>query len=96
MHFGFWRHFVKSKHLKRFCEGFHTFCPNLHRFSRILKDFSRIFIKSKFWGWASNPYTPTSYTTGLKPAFKNFHATRVDARKSHFAPNTPDPYCLKY
>jgi len=24
--------FVKSKHIKRFCEGIHTFCPNFHRF----------------------------------------------------------------
>ena len=47
--------FVKSKHIKRFCEGFHTFvqiytdfAQILRDFARILKDFARIFIKSNF------------------------------------------------
>jgi len=48
-----------------------------------------------FWGWASTPCTPASDTTGLKLASKKFHATRVDARKSRFAPNKPDPFCQK-
>jgi len=28
--------FVKSKHIKRFCEGFHTFCPDLRLHPRLL------------------------------------------------------------
>ena len=31
--------FVKSKHKKRFCEGFHTFCQNLHRYCPNFKGF---------------------------------------------------------
>jgi len=76
----------------RFCEGFHTFFPKLHRFR---PDFEAFSSNQKFWGWISTPCTPTSYTTGLKLASKNFHATRMDARKSRFAPNTPDRFCLK-
>jgi len=30
----------------------------------------------------------------FKLASKNLHASRVDARKSRFAPNTPDPFYL--
>ena len=75
--------FVKSKHIKRFCQGFHTFCPHLHRSNQ------------NFWVWARALCTPTSYTSGLKLASKNFHATRMDARKSRFAPNAPDRFCLK-
>ena len=88
--------FAKSKHIERFCEGRHTFCPNLHRFCPDFKGFFPDFHQNQnFLGWASTPFTPTCYTTGLKLASKNFHATRVDARKSGFATNTPDPFCLK-
>jgi len=87
--------FVKSKHIKRFCEGFHKFCPNLHRFCPDLRDFPGFSSSQKFWGWASTSCTPISYTNGPKLASKNFHTTRVDARKSRFAPNTHDPFCLK-
>ena len=88
--------FVKSKHTKRFREGFHTFCPNLHRFCPDFKGFFPGCSSNQiFWQWASTPCTPTSYTTCFKFASKNFHATPVDARKSRFVPNTHDPFCLK-
>jgi len=62
----FWAPFLKkSKHIKRFCEGFHTFCPHFHRFFPDFKEFLRIFTKSKLWGCACIPCTPASYTASL-------------------------------
>jgi len=55
--------FVKSKHIKRFCEGFHTFCPTFHRFS---PDFHQI----KTFGRALAPSTPPSPTPLAKPAVR--------------------------
>jgi len=69
LHFDFGRHFCKIKAHKRFCEGFHTCFPNLHRFFPDFKGFFQDFHLINFLGWAS---TPTSYTTGLKLASKNF------------------------
>ena len=40
--------FVKSKHIQRICEGFHTFCPSFHRFDRN-------FTKSKVLGVRLHP-----------------------------------------
>ena len=52
--------FLKSKRIKRFCDGFHTFCPNFKGYC------PRIFTKSNFWGCAS---TPASYTSGFLVGF---------------------------
>jgi len=80
LHFDFGRHFCKIKAHKAI----------LRRCSHILPKFTQIFPgfswNQNLWGWAPTPCTPASYTTGLKLASKNFHATRVDARKSRFAP----------
>jgi len=96
LHFDFRRHFCKIT----------THNAILRRFSYILLKFIQIFpgfwgifpgfsSNQNFWGWAFTHFTPASYNTSLKLASKNFHATRVDVRKSRFAPNTPDPFCLK-
>jgi len=49
------------------------------------------FHQIKIFGCAVAPPPPTP----LAPASKNFHTARVDARKSRFASNTPDPFCPK-
>ena len=96
LHCDFVRHFCKIKGYNAILRRFSHILP---KFTQILSGFYGIFpgfsSNQKFWGWASIPCIPISYTTGLKLASKNFHATREDARKSRFAPNTPDPFCLK-
>jgi len=51
--------FVKSKHIQRFCEGFHTFCPNFHRFCPDFKEFYPDFHQIKSFGGALEPPPPT-------------------------------------
>jgi len=41
--------FVKSKHIKRFCEGFYTFWPNFHRFCANFKGFFPDFHQIKIF-----------------------------------------------
>ena len=50
--------FVKSKHIKRFCEGFHTFCSNLHRFCLDFKRFFPDFHHIKNFGGGLPPPSP--------------------------------------
>jgi len=50
--------FVKSKHIKRFCEGLHTFCPNLHRFWPDFKGISPDFYQIKIFGRGLSPSAP--------------------------------------
>jgi len=47
--------FVKSKHKKRFCEGFHTFCPNLHRYCPNFKGIFTDFHQIKNFGGGLTP-----------------------------------------
>jgi len=47
--------FVKSKHIKWFCEGFHTFCQNLHRFYPDFKGLFPDFHQIKFFGGGLPP-----------------------------------------
>ena len=93
LHFDFGRHLCKLKAHKAILRNFSHILP---KFTQILPGFQGIFLgfssNQTFWQWASTPCTPTSYTTGLKLASKNFHATPVDARKSRFVPNTHDPF----
>ena len=59
LQFYFGRHFVKSKHIKWFCEGFQAFCPIFHRF---FPDFHQI----KTFGDALEPHAPpAAYTTDV-------------------------------
>ena len=65
--------FVKSKHIKRFCEGFHTFCPNLHRFCSDFKGFFPDFHQIKKLGGELPPPAPPPPTPlALKLLLKTF------------------------
>ena len=50
--------FVKSKHIKRFCKGFHTFCSNLHRLFPDLKGFFPDFHQIKIFEGGLPPPAP--------------------------------------
>jgi len=63
--------FVESKHINRFCWGFHTFCPNLHRFCADFKGFFPDFHQIKLFGSglplpAPPPPTPLAFNLLLK------------------------------
>jgi len=47
--------FVKSQHMQRFSERFHTFCPNFHRFCPDFKWFCPDFLQIKTFGGAVAP-----------------------------------------
>jgi len=50
--------FVKSKHIKQFCECFHTYCSNLHRFCPDFKGFCPDFHQIKIFGGGLPPPAP--------------------------------------
>jgi len=54
--------FVTSKHIKRFCEGFHKFFQNLHRFCSGFKGFFPDIHEIKNFGGELPPPAPPSPT----------------------------------
>jgi len=59
--------FVKSKHIKRFCKGFHTFCPTFHKFVTDFKGFCPDFHHIKTFGGALALSAPPPPTPLSKP-----------------------------
>jgi len=64
--------FVKSKHIKRFCEGFHTFCPISHRFCPDFKGFFPDFHQIKNFGGGLPPPAPPPTPLALNLLLKTF------------------------